>query len=67
MILFTEKIQDTGQLKEKRMNLVDKFICEIDKGLKFSMDNYQKQSRDILQKIYPKIISMKRKEVIPQA
>ena len=36
------------------MNLVDKFICEIDKGLKFSMDNYQKQSRDYPAKDLPK-------------
>ena len=36
------------------MNLVDKFICEVDKGLKFSMDNYQKQSRDYPAKDLPK-------------
>ena len=35
------------------MNIVDKFICEIDKGLKFSMDNYQKQSRDYPAKDLP--------------
>ena len=35
------------------MNLVDKLICEIDKGLKFSMDNYQKQSRDYPAKDLP--------------
>ena len=36
------------------MNIVDKFICEIDRGLKFSMDNYQKQSRDYPAKDLPK-------------
>ena len=25
------------------MNLIDQIICEIDKGLKYSLDNYQKQ------------------------
>lgn len=28
------------------MNLIDQIICEIDKGLKYSLDNYQKQSRE---------------------
>ena len=27
------------------MSLVDQIISEIDKGLKFSLDNYQKESR----------------------
>jgi ubiquinone biosynthesis monooxygenase Coq7 len=27
------------------MSLIDKFITEIDKGLKFSTQNYQKESR----------------------